>query len=364
MLKPTARIHSPSPIRQVAQTASLNIACALVLFIFATSAATGQKAPRHPQLVAAESAVRRKDFINAVEILEALLRAQPRLDAEAYVMLAASKSNLGQTTEAIEVCARGAEVFPGSDRLAEFYVALLRATTTIDQSTVKTRLEEIMPQPTASAVYVKALSQILLTTNPLDARMETLLTRAVAARPRDAEARYLYGQWACLTNKEKLCIEQLTKTLALSGTNRLARVQSYTLIGMAESSSGNKVRAEAAFQNALRLNRRLPRPEPQGTFQYAKFLIDNARAQQGQTLLDEVLRQAPDFGPARFEHAKLLAKQGQRAAAIDEAKRALQYARHSRTQLQAIHTFLAKTYFSIGQREKAEAHQKWIEANQ
>ncbi len=341
---------------------SLRIFCAFVLLIAATISTTGQKAWRHPQLVAVESAIRRKDFINAVEMLEPLLRAQPRLDAEAYVMLALSKSNLGRPDEAVEVCTRGADVFPGSDSLAEFYVTLLRAAT-IDQHTVKVRLEQIMQQPTASAVYVKALSQILLTTNPLDARMETLLTRAVAARPRDAEARYLYGQWACLTNKEKLCIEQLTKTLALSGTNHLARVQSYTLIGMAESSSGNRLRAESAFQNALRLNRKLPRPEPQGTFQYAKFLIETARAQQGQTLLDEVLRQAPDFGPARFERARLLAKQGQREAAIDEAKRALQYARHSKTQLQAIHTFLAKTYFALGQREQAEIHQRWIEAN-
>ncbi|MDQ3258827.1 MAG: tetratricopeptide repeat protein, partial [Acidobacteriota bacterium] len=309
---------------------SLRIICAFVLLIAATISATGQKASRHPQLAAAESAIRRKDFINAVEMLEPLLRAQPRLDAEAYVMLALSKSNLEQPSEAIEVCTRGADAFPGSDSLAEFYVALLRVNTidqqlranTIDQHTIKVRLERIMQQPTASAVYVKALSQILLTTNPLDARMETLLTRAVRARPRDVEARYLYGQWACLINKEKLCIEQLTKTLALSGTNHLARVQSYTLIGMAESSSGNRLRAESAFHNALRLNRKLPRPEPQGTFQYAKFLIETARAQQGQTLLDEVLRQAPDFGPARFERARLLAKQGQREAAIDESKRA------------------------------------------
>ncbi len=341
---------------------SLRIFCAFVLLIAATISTTGQKAWRHPQLVAVESAIRRKDFINAVEMLEPLLRAQPRLDAEAYVMLALSKSNLGRPDEAVEVCTRGADVFPGSDSLAEFFFFFFFGDN-IDLHTVKVRLEQIMQQPTASAVYVKALSQILLTTNPLDARMETLLTRAVAARPRDAEARYLYGQWACLTNKEKLCIEQLTKTLALSGTNHLARVQSYTLIGMAESSSGNRLRAESAFQNALRLNRKLPRPEPQGTFQYAKFLIETARAQQGQTLLDEVLRQAPDFGPARFERARLLAKQGQREAAIDEAKRALQYARHSKTQLQAIHTFLAKTYFALGQREQAEIHQRWIEAN-
>lgn len=81
---------------------------------------------------------------------------------------------------------------------------------------------------------------------------------------------------------------------------------------MAESKLGNKERAEAAFQQAAKVNQKLtPRPDPNATYQYIKFLLENARAAEAEKMIDEVIERSPDFGPTRFERAKLLAKRHQ-----------------------------------------------------
>lgn len=311
---------------------------------------------------AAENHIRQKDYAKAVEILEPLVQTNPRFDAEVYVMLAVSRVNLGEKEKAVAACERGLDAFPDSGRLAEFYVSLLNRLA--DRAEAKAKLEGRLARNARSPVLTKALGQILLDENPLDPRTEQLLMTAAAESPRDAEAHYLYGQWACLNNREGLCLDALRKALALSPTNDLARMQIYTLIGIAEDKAGRHEPAEAAFQNALKLNRRLPRPDPNGALQYAKFLLDRQRPAEAEPLIDEALKAAPTFAPALFERAKLLAKGGRREKAIEAASLALQHtAANNKTQLHALHAFLAKTYFSLGRVEEAQTHQRWIESN-
>ena len=311
---------------------------------------------------AAESHIRQKEYAKAIEILEPFVQGHARFDAELYVMLAVSRVNLGEKGKAVAICERGLEVFPNSRRLEEFYVSLLQ--TVVNRAEAKARLEARLTQNPQSPVLMKSLGQLLLNENPLNPRVGQLLMTTAAQSPRDTEAHYLYGQWACLNNKESLCLDALRKALALSPRNNLARMQIYTLMGIAEDKAGRHDFAEAAFQNALKLNRRLPRPDPNGAFQYAKFLLDRQRLAEAEPLLDEALKAAPTFSPALFERAKLLAKAGRREKAIESASLALRHTTAAnKTQLHAVHAFLARTYFSLGRVEEAQAHQRWIESN-
>ncbi|HVF28179.1 MAG TPA: tetratricopeptide repeat protein, partial [Pyrinomonadaceae bacterium] len=221
-----------------------------VLALMPSDAARG--AQEVSKVRAAESHIRQKNYAKAIEILEPFVQTHPRFDAEVYVMLAVSRVNLGEKEKAVAACERGLEVFPNSRRLEEFYVSLLQ--TVANRAEIKERLEARLTQNPQSRVLMKSLGQILLDENPLNPRAEQLLMTAAAKSPQDAEAHYLYGQWACLNNKESLCLDALRKALALSPTNDLARMQIHTLMGIAEDKAGRHELAEAAFRNALKLN--------------------------------------------------------------------------------------------------------------
>lgn len=207
----------------------------------------------------------------------------------------------------------------------------------------------------------KRLGQLLLKTNPEDGRAEQLLAQAAQAQPRDAEAHYLYGQWACLNNRQELCLIELKKALALAPSNHLAQMQIYTMIAVAEDQSNRPHPAESAFLKAQQYNRLLPAPDPLATFQYVKFLTSHSREEEAQRVLLELLRRTPDYGPALFERAKYLLKKGQSEEAISEGEKALKSSGNDAAQLRAIHAFLAKTYFALGRDAQAEAHQRAIE---
>ena len=51
--------------------------------------------------------------------------------------------------------------------------------------------------------------------------------------PRDPETHYLFAQWACVNDKNELCVAESTKAISLSGTNPEAIMQLNTLRGIA-----------------------------------------------------------------------------------------------------------------------------------
>ncbi len=317
-------------------------------------------ATQDPTILAAENFIKQKNYTKAIETLELSLSREPRSDPEAYVMLATSRLNTGERDKAIEVCERGTTVHPKSERLASFYVSLLQVATTEDET--KTKLEAKLEQNPTSIVYRKALGGLLLKQNPLNPQVAQLLATAAKLAPRDAEARYLYGQWACLNNNEALCVAELNSALALSSTNDLAQMQIHTLIGMAEDKLNRPAQAEAAFRSAMQFNRKLPQPNPHAAIQFVDFFIKRSRDAEAQRVVDEALKWSPDFGPARFERAKFLAKQGKMEEAVREGRQALAYPHSNKIQLRAIHAFMAKTLFALGRTEEAQTHQSWIES--
>ncbi len=274
-----------------------------------------------------------------------------------------SNPNSGQGSQAIRVCERALEVHPDSARLDEFYVSVLRRVCPKPER--KAKLVRRLQRNPDAPVSMMALSELLLAEDPvgLEAQIEPLVRKAALARPLDPEAHYLYGQWACLNDRHDVSVRELTKALELIRNNDRARMQTYTYLGITYERMQQAARAEEAFRTAVAINRPLPTPEP-GTFmQYAKFLQDEQRESEAQTVLQEVLRIAPSFGPAHLERAKFLAAKDRADEALAEGELALKYAGADLLPQRAAHAFLARTLHALGRTEQAKAHQQWVEAH-
>lgn len=308
----------------------------------------------NPNLLAAENYLRQHNYAKAVEALELLVGVEPRSDERVYVLLVTTHLQAGDSGKALAACRQALVIHPASRRLEELYLTALPPTE------AKTRLAEQI-KTNDSPTPRKALGRLLLRENPRDPQIEQLLSGAVRARPRDAEARYLYGQWACLNNRFDACLTELNKALALAPDNNEARMQIHTLIGMAEEQRGRVAPAGVAFAEALRVNRRLSPPDPPAAFEYAKFLLNHARDEEAQRVVEQILAWSPNFGPARFERAKFLAKKGQLNEAAREAEAALRAPGTNPTRLRAVHAFLAKTYFALGRESETRKHEQIIQ---
>jgi tetratricopeptide (TPR) repeat protein len=189
-----------------------------------------------------------------------------------------------------------------------------------------------------------------------------LLERATKAMPQDAGAQYAYGLWALMNHHEEIAIASERRALALAPAGDL-KVQALTFIGLGEDALKRPQRAEAAFRDALAANRKLSNPNPSAALEFAMFLTRQSRQGEAQTLLGEILKFAPTFGPAHLERAKYLSAQGDLEAALVDANIALTQAGSDPKSLRAAHAFLARTCFALGRMEEAEAHQRWIESH-
>ena len=136
------------------------------------------------------------------------------------------------------------------------------------------------------------------------------------------------------------------------------------MIAVAEDRLRNPLRAQQAFAQAMLANEHLARPSPYAALKYVNFLTAQAKDKQASKIIEDVIRWDPSYGPAHFEEAKILAKQNSPEDAVKEAGLALEDSHASLTDQRIYHAFLAKTYFALGQEEKARIHQDWVEANQ
>lgn len=281
-----------------------------------------------PHLRAAEDYIRQKDLPKAAEILEIVTGAEPRCGPEVYLKLADIRRQLAQPDEAIRVYQRGAAAYPGS---APLLMRLGRAL-----------FQKSLTDPGAGEAFKKAA--------------------AIAGD--DAEAHFSYGEWACMANLNEVCIAELNRAAALSPSNDMALMQSYTMIGMAEDKLSRAERAEEAYRKALAHNLKLSRPNPDSALQHAQFLSGQSRQADAAGLIDRILAFAPQFGPAHLERAKISAERGDNERAAAEAELALNYAGNDKAQLRAAHIFLAKTYFALHRLDQAREHQRWVQATQ
>ena len=165
-----------------------------------------------------------------------------------------------------------------------------------------------------------------------------------------------------MNHREEIAIAAERRALALSPADDL-KVQALTFIGLGEDALKRPQRAEAAFRDAVAASRKLLKPNPGPALEFAMFLTRQSRQGEAQKLLDEILKFAPDFGPAHLERAKYLFAQGDPESALAEAKIALDQAGSDPKGLRAAHAFLARTCFALGRMDEAQVHQSWIESH-
>jgi tetratricopeptide (TPR) repeat protein len=315
---------------------------------------------KDPNLLAAEDYLKKGNFSKAVEAAELALTLDPQIDPDAYLLLAIARVNLRDNPKALEALEAGLQQFPVATRLEQHYVALLQRMG-LPLPEVRQKLELRLENAPGSLVLQKALGEALMKENPLDRQAQQLLERVVQAAPGDAEAHYLWGQWLCSNNKTEGCRAEMQKALQLAPAgNAGARLQIYLTLAGAESRLGRTAEAETAYKKALAINRSLPSPNPTASYLYVKFLNDHSRSGETRPLVDEILKWAPGFGPALLERARFLSKEGKLETALGDALEALKDPRNDPSDLRAMHSFLAKTYFSLGKTEEAKVHQDWL----
>lgn len=293
---------------------------AIPLLLLAASAGAQPVAP----LPEAIRLLREGKFGNAALLLNDYLRTSESAPEEAYLLLADAQTGIGNALMAWDACEQGGKRFPQSARIA------------------------------------KCLARLLMARNPALLATESYLQKAVSAQPPDPEAHYYYAQWACINNKDSVCVEQAKLALRLSAGNPLARLQLGTLLGVAYNRQNEEELADAAFQQALNANRTLRQFDYRTAFEYVRFLTGRNRNERALDINEEILGHAPDFPPGLFEKAKILSRERKLEEAAQTAERALAGAGGDKELVRGIRSLLARTYFALGEREKANAQQEWL----
>jgi tetratricopeptide (TPR) repeat protein len=212
-----------------------------------------------------------------------------------------------------------------------------------------------------SGVLKRMLGQQLFRENPYSPEAGALLEGAILALPQDPESRHYFAQWAYMNNRDADCVRREREALLSPGLNPTALLQMNTLIGMCEARSGDPDAARAAFEVAWAINKRLPRLDAASAYRYVRFLSDDAGTDQLKAVLDEVLDRAPRHGPVLVERAKLLRREGRAQEAIDAAHLALGGDGNDIASMREAHVVLARSYFMLGQLEKAADEQEWVD---
>jgi Tfp pilus assembly protein PilF len=334
----------------------------LGLLVLPSGAQAPVKRVADPNVLAAESYMAKGDFRKAIEALSLAINVDPKVDPEAYVMMAVSHMNLDDSRSALESCEKGLAQFPGSRRIAGYYAALVQESLTPAEAV--TRLERTIDGSPRLPELQKAFGRALLDSKTDDPRTGTLLDAARKALPGDPEAHFLYGRWACLHQKEAICVQSLRQSLTLGGAkNPQAALLTNGMIGLAEERLNHPAQAKAAYRQAMAAYRKADPPAPEVPFQYARFLSERSEYAEAKTALAEILQRNPRFGPAHLEMAKFLFREGDKEKAAESASVALECGPAEKEHLRASHAFLIKAYNALGREADAKPHQDWIDAN-
>lgn len=340
--------------------------CGLLTSLAIAAPPARQRPPADPNVLAAEDYLQKGDYRKALEALELAARMKPRQDPEVYVMLAVCRLNLEDRRGAVDACERGFQALPCNARIESYCSTVMSEVLSGDER--RDRLSAALARSPNSGALQKALGSALLevhATDPKDdPRTEKLLANARTLLPRDAEAQFLYGKWACVHQKEAACIQALSTSLALTKPdNHAAVVLVNGMIGLAQDRLNRPRAAVAAFERALAAYAKLDPPVPEVPYQYVRFLTARSDYTAAQRVNAQILTRNPLFAPAHLEQAQFLFRAGRLEPAVAEANLALQYSPPDKLQLRAIHAFLVKAYAALNRSGEARIHQQWIEAN-
>jgi tetratricopeptide (TPR) repeat protein len=288
-------------------------------------------AQAQPPIAVAVAQAQAGQFREAVTTLDAAIHANPKGGENLYLLLADSHAQLGDAASAFAALRAGLLAYP------------------------------------AAPTIERALGQHLFRLKFDSTEAGTLLAHAAKMLPRDPQARHYYAQWAYLNGRERICVAEEREALALPGLSDLAALQMNTLLGMCHGQllqeEESATAARAAFQRANEINARQQAYDPIAAFQYVQFLARYGDDDASQTIVNEILRRVPNFGPARLERAKHYDRGGDCARAITEAKLVLTSDGIDVNNERAVHILMARCHSVLGNAAEATKEQQWIEAH-
>jgi len=141
------------------------------------------------------------------------------------------------------------------------------------------------------------------------------------------------------------------------------KVSSLNSVALTEDRLGHYERAEAAFRQALELDRHLAFPDPQIALAYVDFLKRDSREDDAGKLVSEILTWSPSNGTAHLYRANSFSRAGRSEQAVAEAQLALQGPDADLKLQRAAHALLARTYSESGREDQAKVHVDWLSAH-
>ena len=310
----------------------------------------------------AESLLRSGRAAVAARMLEDAIAANPNRPIQAYALACLARIGAAPPTPGgnYDICERGMRLYPDSE-IEGVYLSLPPA---VLAERTAVRLAALQKAPDVREMI--ALGRVLTDVDPTRQTRAAdiarqLLADAVAVAPENASARYNYGR-ALRQGDVAGALAQWEKALQLSPPDDL-RMQVLTQIAKTRDLANDAPGADAAFKEALAINRRLPRRVAESAIEYVRFLERQARPAEATALVDEIVGWHPWAPDARVEKARLLAGAGRWQDVIVEAEFVLANAGSKRSLERVAHLLLARAYYRLNQPEQARVHRAWLEAN-
>lgn len=177
------------------------------------------------------------------------------------------------------------------------------------------------------------------------------LERAVALDPASQYARFLLGFQYYLRNELQLALPELEKACKLDPKDARA----WLYLGLTQESLGDNGKAVSSYQEAVRLEAAVGKPQTETLMTYARLLLLLDRFEECAGAIDRAIKLDPDSREARFERVRLLLKTGHPAAAAREGETALRLPARGVTD-QQVRYLLVRAYSLAGQERQAAAH--------
>ncbi len=299
------------------------------------------------------------DVTSANVILSRMLAAGPKISEQTYLLAGMAAKDAGDISKALEICERGLRAYPMSERIEGLYGSLPPE---VLVARTKQRAERLERDPNDVDELI-AIGRLMIVADQgrrsgaLDAA-SNFLARAVELDPTNAMALFQDGRCLRAQTKTQEALAVFRKALPLA---RNAEMNMHVLaqIGVSETALDHAGAAREAFEESLRINRKLESPVPEDAFEYYKFLRQRGGKRESDALISEILRWEPLYAPALLERARELAARQQPQKAIEDALLVTKNSEDPEL-LRSAHYFLVKTYHSLGEDKSAEVHAGWI----
>lgn len=327
-----------------------------------TTRATDHAVDNEARTILARALLTAGDADAAAKLLDEALAANPRSPLPTYILAAMAARDTHDISKALEICERGAKIYPNSEQLEGLAVSF-PAEALIARTTQ--RIEQIKKDPKNVGELI-AVGRIMTAADKgkRSGALEwggALLAQAVRLDPENATAWYQYGRCLVAQMKPEEAAVAFNRALSFVHDDEL-QVHILGQIGFVESRLNHFDAAAKAFQRSLELNRKLDHHIAESAFLDYKFLVMRERDTEWQSLLDEILRWEPLFAPALLERAKNHISQEEPEKA---AEAALLVTRNTEDpeMLRTAHYLLVKIYRTTGNGKLAEVHADWIKSN-